>query len=648
MNKKYLLIPLLIALSLGGCKNHKSKGGEVMINDFETFEQLSLMKFPFPKHADRGRIDLVNEHATHGERAMRYSNDYGTSLEMCHYFDHIVDESVDIRNIKSIDLDIFNASAFDTSCTFIIYSGKEMNTLLSQDFELKKDQMTHVSFALSKVALEFNYESIICSSLRLYAPETNYNLGIGYTFYIDNWHAVMGSEYTQEDNQYRKTVEEVKDRIDALPEANSISSSDGNELEGIANLIDGLPDLYRSVIPNMKNYQEAVDSYYSKVAAQETINYDKNTYLGLDKFYGIAQLQPDNGVKADVLYTKESWEGNEFEGSTKIIFRGSSDNRFIYKSNIDLEDFDFVHFTIRNATNHVIRMWFSYVSGVSLQFAPGETVTATFPAKAIAEQPFWSIDHIRSQSDGAILAGSGEMYFSNVYVTGRSEKTLQEHMQYVFGRLPSVESLTDEESILNALTSIKTARYLYDRVEDQNTVTSEQVALLRALEVKVGTDGYGVAYNAYDGAMTRFSSYGVDFAAKVAQKDERFGYVSVANIVTNPVHPTITGRHEQAFTFTSDTDTRGNYQRYVLYIYNPTIFNLHLLVRCTNWEWDLYSQYFTDVEINRGWNKIDIHPELFMVSDDHKVSIYVDDYSRDCDMTGEWMFSSLFGVPGGF
>ena len=225
-------------------------------------------------------------------------------------------------------------------------------------------------------------------------------------------------------------------------------------------------------------------------------------------------------------------------------------------------------------------------------------------------------------------------------------ETLQEHMQYVFGRLPSVESLTDEESILNALTSIKTARYLYDRVEDQNTVTSEQVALLRALEVKVGTDGYGVAYNAYDGAMTRFSSYGVDFAAKVAQKDERFGYVSVANIATNPVHPTITGRHEQAFTFTSDTDTRGNYKRYVLYIYNPTIFNLHLLVRCTNWEWDLYSQYFTDMEISRGWNKIDIHPELFMVSDDHKVSIYVDDYSRDCDMTGEWMFSSLFGVPG--
>ena len=67
-------------MSLGGCKSNKSsKSGDVMINDFETMEQLSLMKFPFPKHADRGRIDLVKAHATHGEKSMKYSNDYGTS-----------------------------------------------------------------------------------------------------------------------------------------------------------------------------------------------------------------------------------------------------------------------------------------------------------------------------------------------------------------------------------------------------------------------------------------------------------------------------------------------------------------------------------------------------------------------------------------
>ena len=636
-------------MSLGGCKSNKSsKSGDVMINDFETMEQLSLMKFPFPKHADRGRIDLVKAHATHGEKSMKYSNDYGTSLEMCHYFSHIVDGKIDISNIKSIDVDIYNASAFDTSCTFIIYSGEEMNTLLSQDFELKKDTSTHISFAISKVALDYNYESIICSSLRLYAPETNYNLGIGYTFYIDNWHAVMGSEYTEEDNLHRQTIEQVKNRIDNLPQPSNISSSDGKELEEIANLIDQLPDLYRSVIPNLNKYQETVDEYYSRVVSNESINYDKNDYLGLDKFYGTAQLKPDNGVKADVLYSKEPWEGNEFEGSTKVIFRGSSDNRFIYKSAVDLNDFDFVHVTIHNATNHYIRMWFSYASNLFLQFAPGETVTASFAAELIAEQPYWTIDHIRSQTDGAILSGSGEMYFGNIYVTGRSEKTLQEQMQYIFGKLPSVDSLTTEESYLHALTAIKTARYLYDRVEDQSTVTSEQVALLEQLETKAATNGYGVAYNAYDGAMTRFSSYGQDFSAKVAQKDETFGYVSTANIAVNPAHPTIAGRHEQAFTFASNTETKNTYERYVIYVYNPTIFNLHLIVRCTNWDWNQYSQYFIETEIRRGWNKIDIHPELFMVSEDRKVSLYVDDYSRDYDMTGEWMFSSLFGVPGGF
>ena len=62
MNKKLLLIPLLLTMLATSCgKSNTPSGaddGIIIMNSFEDMSQLSLMKFPFPKHSDRGRFDL--------------------------------------------------------------------------------------------------------------------------------------------------------------------------------------------------------------------------------------------------------------------------------------------------------------------------------------------------------------------------------------------------------------------------------------------------------------------------------------------------------------------------------------------------------------------------------------------------------------
>ena len=149
MNKKIILLPLILTMLATSCANTSkpedpNADGIIMINDFEDMSQLSLMKFPFPKHSDRGRFDIVSEHATKGNKALKYTNDHGNYVEVCHYFTNLLEPGIDKSDIKSIELDIYNDSEWDSTCTFVIYSTEEMTTLLTENFELKKGQNNHI------------------------------------------------------------------------------------------------------------------------------------------------------------------------------------------------------------------------------------------------------------------------------------------------------------------------------------------------------------------------------------------------------------------------------------------------------------------------------------------------------------------------
>lgn len=632
-------------LILTGCKSKEKKQSEVMINDFENNQQLALMKFPFPKHSDRGKFDLSNEHVTHGDKSLKYTNDYGSYIEVCHYFDHIADSNIDVSDIKSLDLDIYNDSPFDSSCVFIIYSGKEMMTLLNQEYELKKGEATHLSFPLSKLALEYNFESITCSSLRIFTPNTDYDKGIGYTFYLDNWHAKMGSEYTEEDTANKPKIDAIKDKIDAFPKPESVSLDNGDGLKEVANLLNDLPNIYRRAVPNLSAYKELVEAYYNLVSATEVIDYDKNPFINFDKFYGSAQLTPTEDTRAEVLYTEESWPGNAgYEGSTKIIFQGSTDSRFTYKSNANLNDFDFIHICIYNASRNYLRVWFSYNHETFLDVPSGETVSVSFSASLLTDQYYWAFHHMKSMNNSNLLGASGEVYLRQMYVTGRSQETMQKHMKHAFECLPTPSELVSEDDYLMNLTAIVSARELYEEVMDKTTITSEQLANLEALEAKVATSGYGMAYNAYEGAMTLYS-FGINFAAEIAVSDNDFGFVNTANLVNVPAHSDNPNMHEQAFTFAGDVAVKDEYLGYSMFVYNPTSVSILLIVRNTNWEWEKYSHLFTNVTLSPGWNKVEIKKELFYISDDRKVSIFITDEGSNRDINGEWKFSSLFGLP---
>lgn len=651
MKIKLLFIPILVGLTITGCNKQEddqvTKKDVYMINDFESINQLTLMKFPFPTHNDRGRMELSTEHVTNGDKSLKYVNEFGTSIEMCHYFDHIVDKGIDVSDIKSINVDIFNASNFDTTCSLYIYSDDSLTTILSQRFELKKGEMTNISFPLSKIVIASNVEEIVCSSLKINTPKTNYDEGINYTFYLDNWRAVMGSEYTAEDNLYHDKIEGIKSKISSLPQ--TISRSDADTLRTIALEYDSLPYLYRGGISNMRDYRRLVDDYYKIIKSSSEIDYDLNPFLDLDEFYGISQLKAADGVKVDVLYSLDNWEGKpENEGSIKIEFTGGNDNRLIYDSNIDLSKFDFVSFKVHNSSPNINRIWFSYANNIFMDIEPNQTLEANYAAPLMATQSFWSIEQIESSSSGVKVNSSGHIYFSKMQVTGRSQATLLAHLNYALSLLPDIDSLITEYDYIKNVTIVKTASQLYKKITDRSSLKEEDINKMHLLEDKYQEVGMDICFNAYDAGLSRFSSYGQDFASTAGIKDEIFGYVNAAHITVNPAHKDNPLRHEQSFTYASDVYLSDSYGEYVFYIYNPTNYdNITLSVRTSNWDHWATTGYFITKTINRGWNEVRVNKEIMYDAVDNKPAIMIDDSGNNYDLRGDWKFTSLIGIPEG-
>lgn len=649
MNKKLVILPLLLTLLTGACTNtnpNNETKEAYMINDFENYAQLSLMKFPFPKHSDRGRFDLSDEHVTSGTKSLKYSNDYGDHVEVCHYFTNTVDMNIDTKDMKSIELDIFNASEFDTTCTFIIYNTENMNALLSQNYTLKKNESTHLSFELSKVALDFNYSTLICSSLKLYTLNTNYNEGIGYTFYIDNWHVKMGAQYTELDNQYKDELSAIQEAIDNLPDAVSVTTENHDELKAIANSLASLPDLYRRAVPNINKYTEALENYYRFIKKDESeIDLDRDVFLHTNEFFGSAQLQPDQETKADVYYEEATWPNEEEKvGSTKILFPGSSVNKFVYNSEMNLNDFDFIHFRIYNASNNYIRIWFSYPSNIYLDIASGEVKTASFSSRLLANQFYWDVLHLASPTDGRIINSSGALYFDEVYVTGRSMETRKAQLLETLEKLPAITDLVSENDYIESITTVKVARELLSDIPDTSDIDAEKINLIYELDEMIDEAGYGIAYNAYRDPM-KISDYGENFAASTAISDETFGYVSSAHITGKTAHKDDPNKHEQAFTFANATTNTGDYNGFVIYIYNPTQATYVLSVRDTSWLWDTSFPLWTNMDLVPGWNRVEIKSELIKLSEDRKVCFLANDNGMNENFAGDWLFSSLVGVP---
>ena len=645
-NRLLVILPL-IPLILTGCNKTSDKPinkDEYIINDFESIEQLSLMKFPSPTHNNRGRMELSNEHVTKGEKALKYYNEFGTYIEMCHYFDHIVDEGIDVSNMKSINIDIYNDSDFDTTGSFFIYANDELSTVLSFEFTLKKQEMNHIEFLLSKVAIEYNVDQIRCTSLKLFTPNTDYDNNIYYTFYLDNWVAVMGSEYTETDKMYNEIIDNIKTKIENLPSAGAITLNDEEALQEIADLIDSLPDLYRGAIPNMSTYKAAVSGFNDAKLSSQIIDYDMNSFLDLDKFYGISQLKPDNGEKAEIIYSHDKWDGNEYDGSTKVIFSGSTSTRVVYSGNVDLNSFDFVYLTVHNSTPNYIRIWLSYINDVFMDIAPNKTQTASFAASSIAGQSFWNIDHLfynPNGNPGGLIPSSGAIYFSRSYVIGRSQETLMSQMNHAFATMPNIEDLISEDDYLRGFTSIDAARRLYGLIEDKYLISDEQLAKLEALEAKYETDGYSISYSTYDGAIQKFG-YGQEFTSKISVIDDTFGFVSTANITENVPNSTRSA-YEQGFNYASDVKVSGHDNGYVFYIYSPLNHPVNVNIRTSNW--DNWTKYYVTQTLDSGWNKIELPPIIINDSVANKFAIVVADDINTGDLTGEWKFSSLFAVP---
>ena len=179
---------------------------------------------------------------------------------------------------------------------------------------------------------------------------------------------------------------------------------------------------------------------------------------------------------------------------------------------------------------------------------------------------------------------------------------------------------------------------------DNYGIDLAKIEQLYALEEKIDNAGYSICYNAYKDAMRRFD-YGEDFGATAAIENDEFGYVSAAHITGCPPHENNPETHEQAFTFSNATSLEGEFGGFVIYIFNPTEDTYYVSVKDTSWKWVETAPYQTNMDLLPGWNKVEIKKELILASDDRKVVFLANDKNLNNDFAGDWLFSSLVGVP---
>ena len=634
--KYLLLVPALLSVACGG-NNQTSKKDKsyATINSFETIDDLYLLKFANRSHSNRGTMDLVNEHVTDGDKSLKYVAQYGTSIEMQHFFSNTVDGQVDVSDLKSISLDIYNDSDYDTTCNLTIYNTEEMNILLSKTYDLVKKQATHIEFALSSIAIEYNYETILSNSLTLFTPGINYTLGTTYTFYIDNWKANYGKEYSAEDKEYVPKIDEI---VADINEADESEESDKYaQLHAISLKISALPDLYRRIIPNIETFNTLVDEYYEDIS-KKTINYDKDVYFYGNEFYGLSQISAQRGTKVDAYFSDELKFNETDKGSIKLCFNGSAHNNIVVESFINLENFDSITITMKNNTGRLTRVWFSYNNNKFVDFEDQETKTLTYTT-ATLDQEYWVFDQLIDEN-GTVAGGVGSFYIGAITVEGKSNETKTRLMNEAFSSLPNVNDVKTEEDILKMLSSMKTARLYYDSLDSSYTkdITSNQVANLEALEQKA--QGYDVIYNSGDLAYSYFY-YGEDFTSYI-RENNTYGHVTSCPITANSTQQSGSNR-EQSFVYTTSAEnTYLDHKKFVVFVYNPTKYDLHYDLRSTNW--DYWNVCVTGTLSANSWNCIEFTDLIFNNSEDGKILLIISG-TPDTNINGDWLFSPTYAMP---
>ncbi len=647
--KKIYLLPLLLLTTLAGCSSN-SNPSNGMINDFESYQELSLMKFPSKSHADRAKIELSDQCVTHGNKSMKLTNYFGTSFEMHHFFTNTSSGKMDGANIKSINIDVYNDSLFDTTAKIIIYNNESLDILLEKEFDIIKDEFNHLSFELSKIALDNNKDTLISSSLLLYTPETDYDNKVGYTFYIDNWHAEIGSEMTEEDITYKEIVDKVKADIDALPETSNIQLSDYDRLNEVALAIDKIPGLYKRIVPNINDFNAKTAAFYALKKATNTPTGKHDTFIPTTEFYGTSSIYTHLNTKASIFFS-DAWKDEEaVVGSTKIEFSGSVHSYFKFDPLVNLQGYDFMFSTIHNETGHYVRIWFSYFNNIYVDVHDGETITFKVGAREIAGQEFFVIDQLKSPNDGTIVPASGTLFFGTTYLTGGSIEEKIALMQYAFDNLPTIDELgDDEDKHVDNMCFMTTARTLYNELGQylDDVVTSTQIELLETLESHYRSAGYVSLQNGYDSGFTKYF-YGSEVEPIKGVKNERFGFVSGFRINNDPtnVDGTII---EQAVTYSTEPNVAPSSNGYVVSIYNPTNNPANVIIRNTEWNWEIYDPFYTRAVLQpKAWTKLEINPTVLSsdASPDGRIAIFLNALNEGGNtLVGDWLVSSLIGIP---
>ncbi len=651
MKKRLLFASLVSLLAITSCNKNSDgikDGTKVFLNDFETMQDVYRLNALKVGNNTRGKVDINKDKkfVTSGEASMHLKTTTGSKFEFMQYFDTSASGNVDISNIREIEFDVYNASNFASTCTLTLYCDDDLDSLLTVQTDLPKksenSKFNHMSFPISKIALSYNVNRIRGVAFAVTAYENA-------EFYFDNLTLTYGARLTDEDKKYSDTIDKLIEQIDKLNQESSFDDRDN--LEKANDLYISLPTFYRSMIPNIDKFNQAMTSF-ADLNRPFSINYDKDTLLPFDEFYGYSLLSNfDSNSNMSFAFDKEHKFNGE-NGSAAITFNGSIYSGFSYHGFLEgsYNKFDYVTFTMKYETtdNRGLSIWIGGTNRIVLY--PNVETSFSLSTKILSSNSGYFLVHqqgINENNDlvDPILSSIGTLYLSNFIAYGRSVATLKEDALKAIVKVPNSSSLKDEPSILKYLTVIKECQTYYENEELMkkypDLFTNEQKEnLLKCIEA---CKEYGLVYGTDEKTNSYvYWYYGVPFESSIVE-NETFGSV-FENIVTN-------NRKEQKEQFFR-IGGRGNeptlYDVNFVYIYNPTEYEFVCSIKDTDWI------NFTYAKIHKlapkTWTKVEFAPEVFLnsASKDIAIGIYAEGNPSESiiplgGVDGNWLISSIFG-----
>lgn len=223
-------------------------GDVVLLNGFETMEDMYSVKQTNLGYDSVGKMDISSNKQKEGERSLSYQYKKGGNPQLLQRVDHSHAPTLDWGVVAQISVWVFNEKTEDINANLKVIANGNLALLTSESQPLKANEWNQLTFNVDSVTRFKNRDSIVGVTLEL---ETEGEEG---TFYIDQLEVTIGDSITDQD-----IANPVIEKIAALPEASSITEEKAFiKVLTVKGTYDALTDSQKTLVTNVAKLNECV------------------------------------------------------------------------------------------------------------------------------------------------------------------------------------------------------------------------------------------------------------------------------------------------------------------------------------------------------------------------------------------------------